>query len=114
MEEETPVGAIVHFVSFLSDKILNQGTGHLKLFSNDDWANKYCIISYGHDIEIFWFIHGAALVLDDKTVLLFMKHIAAAVDERLTFECGMIYETFLDRYTILMPTVIGRYKQKMW
>ena len=89
-----------NLISLFTDKILNQHTGHLELFFNDDWVSKYRIVSYGHDIEASWLIHEAALVLGDKTVLAkvepLVEYIAAAADEGLTPEGGMIYETFLD------------------
>lgn len=90
-----------NLISLFTDKILNQHTGHLELFFNDDWVSKYRIVSYGHDIEASWLIHEAALVLGDKTVLAkvepLVEYIAAAADEGLTPEGGMIYETFLDK-----------------
>nr|WP_302829741.1 AGE family epimerase/isomerase [uncultured Bacteroides sp.] len=90
-----------NLISLFVNKILNQHTGHLELFFNDDWVSKYRIVSYGHDIEASWLLHEAALVLGDKTVLAkvepLVEYIAAAADEGLVPEGGMIYETFLDK-----------------
>lgn len=89
-------------------KVIEEGlggimVGHLELFFDDDWVSKYRIISYGHDIEASWLIHEAALVLGDKALLEkvepLVEYIAAAADEGLTSEGGMIYETFPDKGT---------------
>lgn len=92
-----------NLIELFTDKILNQQTGHLELFFDDDWVSKYRIISYGHDIEASWLIHEAALVLGDKALLEkvepLVEYIAAAADEGLTSEGGMIYETFPDKGT---------------
>ena len=75
----------------------------MELFFDDDWVSKYRIISYGHDIEASWLIHEAALVLGDKALLEkvepLVEYIAAAADEGLTSEGGMIYEPFPDKGT---------------
>lgn len=90
-----------NLIELFTDKILNMETGHLELFFNDDWISKYRVISYGHDIEASWLIHEAALVLGDEAFLEkvepLVEYIAAAADEGLTPDGGMIYETFLDK-----------------
>ena len=90
-----------NLIELFTDKILNPQTGHLELFFDDDWVSRYRIISYGHDIEASWLLHEAALVLGDKVLLEkvepLVEHIAAAADEGLTSEGGMLYETFPDK-----------------
>ena len=82
-------------------RILDPQTGHLNLFFEEDWTNKYRIYSYGHDIEASWLIHEAALVLGDETVLKRIEplivRIAQAADEGLNPD---IYENFLDKQKI--------------
>ena len=82
-------------------KILDPQTGHLNLFFEEDWTNKYRIYSYGHDIEASWLIHEAALVLGDEDVLKRIEplivRIAQAADEGLNPDGSMIYENFLDK-----------------
>ena len=82
-------------------KILDPQTGHLNLFFEEDWTNKYRIYSYGHDIEASWLIHEAALVLGDETILKRIEpiiiRIAEAADEGLNPDGSMIYENFLDK-----------------
>lgn len=83
------------------EKILNQETGHLELFFDDDWVSKYHLVSYGHDIEASWLIHEAALVLGDTALLEkvepLVEYIAAAADEGLMPDGSMVYETFCDQ-----------------
>ena len=85
-------------------RILDPQTGHLNLFFEEDWTNKYRIYSYGHDIEASWLIHEAALVLCDETVLKRIEplivRIAQAADEGLNPDGSMIYENFLDKQKI--------------
>ena len=85
-------------------RILDPQTGHLNLFFEEDWTNKYHIVSYGHDIEASWLIHEAALVLGDKELLKRIEplivRIAQAADEGLNPDGSMIYENFIDRQKI--------------
>ena len=85
-------------------RILDPQTGHLNLFFEEDWTNKYRIYSYGHDIEASWLIHEAALVLGDPEVLKRIEpiiiRIAQAADEGLNPNGSMIYENFLDKQKI--------------
>ena len=47
-----------NLIELFVTKILDTQTYHLNLFFEDDWTNKYHLISYGHDIEASWLIHG--------------------------------------------------------
>lgn len=77
-----------NLVNVFLDRILDAETYHLNLFFEDDWTNKYQIISYGHDIEASWLIHEAVLVLDDKDLVRKVEpaiiKLAEAADEGLT------------------------------
>lgn len=90
---------IHNLVNLFLDKILDSETYHLNLFFEDDWTNKYQIISYGHDIEASWLIHEAALVLGDKDLLKKVEpniiRIARAADEGLNTNGSMIYENLV-------------------
>lgn len=90
---------IHNLVNLFLDKILDSETYHLNLFFEDDWTNKYQIISYGHDIEASWLIHEAALVLGDKDLLKKVEpniiRIARAADEGLNTDGSMIYENLV-------------------
>ena len=82
------------------EKILDEKTAHLNLFFDDDWNNKYNIVSYGHDIEASWLIHEAALELGDEELLKRVEplvvRIADAASEGYTPTKGMIYEKNMD------------------
>lgn len=90
-----------NLVEIFIDKIWDPNTGHLNLFFDDNWNNKYHIISYGHDIEASWLIHEAALLLKDQKLLIkvepVVKQIAVAADEGLMSDGSMIYEFFTDK-----------------
>ena len=58
-----------NLIRIFLDKILDRETGHLNLFFEEDWLNKYHIYSYGHDIEASWLLHEVALVLGDTELL---------------------------------------------
>lgn len=92
---------IVNLVNLFLDKILDAKTYHLNLFFEDDWTNKYQIVSYGHDIEASWLIHEAALVVGDQELLKKVEpavvKIAAAADEGLNPDGSMIYENFVSK-----------------
>ena len=90
-----------NLIELFVTKILDTQTYHLNLFFEDDWTNKYHLISYGHDIEASWLIHEAALVLGDETVLKQIEpvivRIARAADEGLNADGNMTYERFSDK-----------------
>lgn len=90
-----------NLIELFVTKILDTQTYHLNLFFEDDWTNKYHLISYGHDIEASWLIHEAALVLGDETVLKQIEpvivRIAHAADEGLNADGSMTYERFSDK-----------------
>lgn len=86
------------------DRILNKETKHLQLFFDDDWNNKYDIVSYGHDIEASWLLHEAALVINDKELLARIVPdvvaIANAATEGFLPGAGMMYELHGDHAAI--------------
>ena len=90
-----------NLIELFVTKILDTQTYHLNLFFEDDWTNKYHLISYGHDIEASWLIHEAALVLGDEAVLKQIEpiivRIAHAADEGLNADGSMTYERFSDK-----------------
>lgn len=90
-----------NLIELFMTKIFDDKTGHLNLFFDDDWLNKYHIFSYGHDIEASWLLHEAAMVLGDeeclKKVEPIVVKIARAADEGLNPDGSMIYEKFVDR-----------------
>ena len=95
---------LAHLIDVFLHRILDKDTNHLNLFFDDNWINKYHIMSYGHDIEASWLIHEAAIVLGDKSVLgeveAIVPRIAKAADEGLNDDGSMIYERFVDKDVI--------------
>ena len=55
--------------------ILDDETGHLRLFFAADWTPVANLVSYGHDIEAAWLLREAAEILGDDALL---TQIAAA------------------------------------
>ncbi|CAM3230495.1 AGE family epimerase/isomerase [Paenibacillus lupini] len=80
-----PDEALRHSLSELivvtMDHIVDQSTGHFKLFFNEKWDSKSGHISYGHDIEGSWLLHEAAEVLGDEALLEKVKAVAVQMAE---------------------------------
>lgn len=95
---------LCNLIKVFVTRILDAESGHLNLFFEEDWSNKYHIISYGHDIEASWLIHEAALALGDQGLLAEIEpvivKIAQAADEGLNRDGSMIYENFVDKQKV--------------
>jgi cellobiose epimerase len=78
------------------DTILDNSTGHLRLFFDENWSCKSKITSYGHDIEALWLMYEAATVLGDSDLIERVKAvvplIAEAAKEGLQPDGALIYE----------------------
>lgn len=110
-----------NLICLFMEKILDQETGHLRLFFDEDWRSSHDIISYGHDIEASWLLHEAAEVLGDKTLLektrLASVSVADAASEGYIPGGGMIYEFHGDtaavdadrHWWVQAETVVGYY-----
>ena len=110
-----------NLICLFMEKILDQKTGHLRLFFDEDWRSSHDIISYGHDIEASWLLHEAAEVLGDKTLLektrLASVSVADAASEGYIPGGGMIYEFHGDtaavdadrHWWVQAETVVGYY-----
>lgn len=85
-----------NLIEIFLDHILDKKTGHLNLFFDEDWNNKYDIRSYGHDIEASWLLYEAALVLNDEEIITRVRDvvpsIVLAASEGVMADGGMIDE----------------------
>lgn len=60
---------IISLIDNFTSHILNQETGNLILFLDEDWNPKSKIISYGHDIEAAWLLLEAAEAVHDEKLI---------------------------------------------
>ncbi len=84
------------------DRIVDQDTGHFRLFFDQGWNSLTDHVSYGHDIEGSWLIHEAATVLFhtapgdaallDRTRRLAVRMAQAVYDEGLDQDGSLFYE----------------------
>lgn len=76
--------AILDLVDIHFEKILDQDSGHLALYFNEDWSMLPGAISYGHDIEASWLVWEALEELGDKEKMGKLKpHILRLLDSSL-------------------------------
>lgn len=89
---------IENLIYIFRQKILDKGSGHLRLFFDDDWNSRHDIVSFGHDIEASWLIHEAAEAIDEvsDSILMDVERIAEAASEGYIPGGGMIYELHKD------------------
>ena len=60
---------IRELLKIFSDKIIDEQTGHLQLFFDEEWNNKPQLISYGHDIEAAWLLMECAVIINDDELI---------------------------------------------
>lgn len=78
--------SLSELIEVTMDHIVDQSTGHFKLFFNEEWHSKSGHISYGHDIEGSWLLHEAAEVLGDEILLEKVKAVAIHMAEATLLE----------------------------
>jgi mannobiose 2-epimerase len=80
----------------INDHFMNEETGHLHLFFNEEWVEKPDVISYGHDIEAAWLLQWCAEMIEDTTLIdIYKKHaviMADATVEGIDSDGGLWYE----------------------
>lgn len=87
---------IIDLLHVIDTHFINEKTGHLKLFFDENWNEKPDVISYGHDIEAAWLLLQCAEISEDETTLSrFKKHAIQLTDvtiEGLDQDGGLWYE----------------------
>lgn len=86
-----------HLIQIFLTKILDEETGHLIIFFDENWTVRSEIDSYGHDMEATWLMCEAAEVLGNKELIEEVEKVAVkmakiAAKERLAKHGGMYYE----------------------
>ena len=66
---ETLKNDIVELLEVIETHFINEKTGHLKLFFDENWIEKPDVISYGHDIEAAWLLLQSAQISGDEALI---------------------------------------------
>jgi mannobiose 2-epimerase len=79
------------------DHIVDEATGHFRMFFDNRWNSLTDHVSFGHDIEGSWLIYEAAQVLGDATLLdrarrLAVRMAQAVCDEGVDRDGSLFYE----------------------
>jgi len=95
-KDETLRKDIVELLEVVDTYFINEETGHLRLFFDENWVEKPDVISYGHDIEAAWLLLQCAEITEDKNLIdRFKKHairLADAAKEGIDKDGGLWYE----------------------
>lgn len=88
--------AIMLLLNNFQDYIIDQQTGHLHLFFDENWTVRSDTVSFGHDIEASWLLLEAAEVLGNDDLVKKMKtnalKMADATIAGLDTDGGLWYE----------------------
>jgi mannobiose 2-epimerase len=81
----------------MMDRIVDETTGHLRLFFDEIWTATGDHISFGHDIEASWLLVEAAAVLADPAVKkracsLATRLATAVLEQSLDTDGGLLFE----------------------
>lgn len=76
---------IIELLEVIETHFIDQKTGHLKLFFNENWIEKPDVISYGHDIEAAWLLLQCAEISGDENIIERYKKYAILLTDA-TFE----------------------------
>jgi mannobiose 2-epimerase len=79
------------------DKIIDQKSGHLHLFFDEQWNVKGNNVSYGHDIEASWLLLEAAVIIKEEALIAQYRRLAivianATISDGLDKDGGLWYE----------------------
>jgi mannobiose 2-epimerase len=90
-------GSLTRLLKVTMDRIVDNSTGHFKMFFDNRWASMLDHVSFGHDIEGSWLILEAAEVLGDRGLAdrareLAVRMAQAVYDEGLDEDGSIFYE----------------------
>ncbi|MDC7675577.1 AGE family epimerase/isomerase [Asticcacaulis machinosus] len=93
--------ALAHNIDMFLRHIIDDQSGHLRLFFKADWTDLSHHVSFGHDIEASWLLFEAADVLGDDGRLLRVKDAAVRLAELVSCDGisrdgGIYYEAAKD------------------
>lgn len=95
-KDETLRTVIIELLETIEAHFINQETGHLHLFFNENWVEKPAVISYGHDIEAAWLLQQCAEIVGDENLIANYKKYAIqmtnATLEGIDTDGGLWYE----------------------
>ncbi|TRX41285.1 AGE family epimerase/isomerase [Flavobacterium restrictum] len=95
-QDESLKNDIVELLTTIDVHFMNEETGHLHLFFDENWVEKKDVISYGHDIEAAWLLLQCAQIVGDENLIArYKKHallIANATKEGIDTDGGLWYE----------------------
>ncbi|MEO5563567.1 MAG: AGE family epimerase/isomerase [Chitinophagaceae bacterium] len=87
---------IIGLLEIFNRYIINNSTGHLNLFLDENWSLRSTIQSYGHDIEGAWLLQECAEITGNKLYIDYFKKMAVkltnAAAEGLDKDGGLWYE----------------------
>lgn len=87
---------IILLLNNFLDHFIDAGTGHLRLFFDEDWNSRSTLISYGHDIEATWLLLEAAGVINEPLMIEKLNTLAIKISdatmEGLDEDGGLYYE----------------------
>lgn len=88
--------SIKHLLDVFEKHLINNQTGHLNLFMDENWNSRSSLISYGHDIEAAWLLLDCAEATGDNNYITRFKELAIklaeAATEGLDTDGGLWYE----------------------
>jgi cellobiose epimerase len=68
-KDETLKKDIIELLEVIETYFINEETGHLRLFFDENWIEKPDVISYGHDIEAAWLLLQCAEISGDSALI---------------------------------------------
>ncbi|MCD8742019.1 AGE family epimerase/isomerase [Mucilaginibacter roseus] len=88
---------IITLLQNFSEHIIDEKSGHLHLFFDDEWNRRSTLVSYGHDIEASWLLLEAAEIIKDEQLIsrftnYALKMADAALEGIDTTDGGLWYE----------------------